>query len=217
MTLENKVAIVTGGGRGIGEAIALRLAGDGAQVAVWDIRPELAEAVSAKITAMGRKALAGTVDVTKMEQVQQGCKDVVKRLGRIDILVNNAGWTVPMQHFKDLDPAHWRSIVDVDLFGVLNCTKVALEYMVPQKYGRIISITSDSAKAGSPGQSVYVSAKAGVMGFTRSLAAELGKLGITVNCVSPSSTDTALLRQTVGVENFAERERAVPVGRLGRP
>jgi 2-hydroxycyclohexanecarboxyl-CoA dehydrogenase len=214
--LEGYAAIVTGGGQGIGRGIALALAAEGADVAVFDVNLAGAGEVAAEVRAMGRRALALEVDVTDLARVEAATKEVVATLGRLDVLVNNVGWT-PNEPFADSGPETWTRIVAVNYVGTLNCTRAALAFMVPARRGRIVSIASDAARVGTPREAVYAGAKAAVMGFSKSLAAEVARHGITVNVVSPATVDTPLLRGMLTPEQIDRREKANPMGRLGQP
>lgn len=215
--VKGRVAIVTGASQGLGQAIALQLAKDGADIAIWNRNKRNGDTVATAITAIGRRAMAVQVDVTDFGQVREAFRQTVEALGRADILVNNAGWTAPLQAFRKSDPAVWKEIIGIDLFGVFYCTKVALEYMEPRQYGRIICIGSDAARIGRAGHSVYAAAKGGVMGFVRAVAAEVARSGITINCVSPTITETPLLHQNMDERAIAREVAETPIGRLSRP
>jgi 2-hydroxycyclohexanecarboxyl-CoA dehydrogenase len=214
--LDGQAAIVTGGGQGIGRGIALALADEGAGVALFDVNATAAEQVAAEIRARGHRALALEVDVTDLGRVEAATSDVVATFGRLDVLVNNAGWT-PNEPFAASTPETWQKIVAVNYLGALNCTRAALVAMVPRKEGRIVSIASDAARVGTPREAVYAGAKAAIIGFSKSLAAEVARHGITVNVVSPATVDTPLLRGMLTPEQIERREKANPMGRLGRP
>ncbi len=214
--LDAQAAIVTGGGQGIGRGIALALAAAGADVAVFDLDAGMAEEAAGAVRKHGRRALAIEVDVTDLARVERATAGVVSAFGRLDVLVNNAGWT-PNESFAASTPETWKKIVDVNYMGVLNCTHAALVTMVPRQGGRIISIASDAARIGTPREAVYAGAKAAVIGFSKSLAAEVARHGITVNVVSPASVDTPLLRGMLTAEQIERRQKANPMGRLGRP
>ena len=214
--LDGQAAIVTGGGQGIGRGIALALADEGVAVALFDVNAPAAGAVAAEIRARGRRAIALEVDVTDLARVEAATTDVVATFGRLDVLVNNAGWT-PNEPFAGSAPETWRKIVDVNYLGALNCTRAALAAMVPRRGGRIVSIASDAARVGTPREAVYAGAKAAIIGFSKSLAAEVARHGITVNVVSPATVDTPLLRGMLTPEQIERREKANPMGRLGRP
>jgi 2-hydroxycyclohexanecarboxyl-CoA dehydrogenase len=214
--LDGQAAIVTGGGQGIGRGIALALAGAGADVALFDVNGAAAGEVAAEVRARGRRAIALDVDVTDLARVEAATAEVVAAFGRLDVLVNNAGWT-PNEPFAGSAPQTWRKIVDVNYLGALNCTRAALAAMVPRRSGRIVGIASDAARIGTPREAVYAGAKAALIGFSKSLAAEIARHGITVNVVSPATVDTPLLRGMLTPEQIERREKANPMGRLGRP
>ena len=214
--LAGQVAIVTGGGQGIGRGIALALAAEGADVAIFDVSKPLGEEVAGDVRGIGRRALALDVDVTDLARVEAATAEVVAALGRLDVLVNNAGWT-PNEPFAGSAPETWHRIVAINYLGVLNCTRAALTAMIPARGGRIVSIASDAARVGTPREAVYAGAKAAIMGFSKSLAAEVARHGITVNVVSPATVDTPLLRGMLTPEQIERREKANPMGRLGRP
>jgi 2-hydroxycyclohexanecarboxyl-CoA dehydrogenase len=216
LPLGGQVAIVTGGGQGIGRGIALGLADDGADVALFEVNRKTADEVAAEVRARGRRALALEVDVTDQACVVAATEEVVRTLGRLDVLVNNVGWT-PNEPFVNSTAGTWQRIVALNYLGMLNGTHAALAAMVPARRGRIISIASDAARLGTPREAVYAGAKAAVIGFSKSLAAEVAQHGITVNVVSPATVDTPLLRSMLTPEQIARREKANPLGRLGQP
>jgi 2-hydroxycyclohexanecarboxyl-CoA dehydrogenase len=216
MSLDGQAAIVTGGGQGIGRGIAVALAAAGADVAVFDVSAKAAGEAAAAIREQGRRALALEVDVTDLARVEAATAEVVTAFGRLDMLVNNAGWT-PNEPFAGSVPETWSKVVAVNYTGVLNCTRAALGAMIPRRGGRIVSIASDAARIGTPREAVYAGAKAAVIGFSKSLAAEVARHGITVNVVSPATVDTPLLRGMLTPEQIERREKANPMGRLGRP
>ena len=204
MRLEGKKALVTGASRGIGRAIALALAAEGADVAVNYAGSEAAaKEVAAEIEAMGRKAIVIQADISSHEASTAMIDEVVKEFGRIDILVNNAGITRDglLMRMKEAD---WDAVLTTNLKGVFNCTKAAVKYMMKQKYGRIVSISSVVGLMGNAGQANYAAAKAGVIGFTKAVAKEVAARGINVNAVAPGfiKTDmTSVLSEKV-VENL---------------
>src|SRR5262245_37894392 len=216
MELAGQVAIVTGAGQGIGRGIALALAREGASVALFDVNAGGAKLVAAEIQALGRDGASFEVDVTDGDRVSAATADVLARFGRLDVLVNNAGWT-PNEPFATSAPGTWERIIGVNYLGVLHCTRAALGHMIPRQAGRIVSIASDAARVGTPREAVYAGAKAAVIGFAKSLAAEVARHGITVNVVSPATVDTPLLRGMLTAEQIERREKANPMGRLGRP
>ena len=216
MSLVGQAAIVTGGGQGIGRGIAAALAGEGMDVAIFDVNAKAAEETAVSIREQGRRALALEVDVTDLVRVEAATAEVVAAFGRLDVLVNNAGWT-PNESFAGSLPETWSKVVAVNYTGVLNCTRAALGTMIPRHGGRIVSVASDAARIGTPREAVYAGAKAAVIGFSKSLAAEVARHGITVNVVSPATVDTPLLRGMLTAEQIERREKANPMGRLGRP
>lgn len=216
MLLEGKVALVTGASRGIGKAVALMLAGNGADIAVnFAGSTAAAEAVAAEIEKMGRRAILVQGDVSKTDVCAEMMEKVVKELGRIDILVNNAGITrdTLLLRMKEED---WDAVLNTNLKGVFNCTKAAVKYMAKQRSGSIVNISSVVALIGNAGQANYAAAKAGILGFTRSVAKEMAGRGIRVNAITPGfiKTDmTSVLSEKV----VATMEASIPLARLGEP
>ena len=214
--LDGQAALVTGAGQGIGLGIALALAAAGADVALLDTNGAAASDAAAAVRAHGRRALPLVADVTDLARVDAAMAEAVTAFGRLDVLVNNAGWT-PNEPFAGSAPETWRRIVDVNYMGVLNCTRAALVAMIAARRGRVVSIASDAGRVGTPREAVYAGAKAAIVGFSKSLAAEVARHGITVNVVSPATVDTPLLRGMLSPEQIERREKANPMGRLGRP
>jgi 2-hydroxycyclohexanecarboxyl-CoA dehydrogenase len=213
--LADRVAFVTGAGRGIGRAIALRLAGEGAKVAVADIDEPSASATSGEI---GAQAIALHVDVTDPASVRAGVERAERLLGPIAVLVNNAGWD-KIEAFLNSTEATWEKVIAINLKGPLHCVKAMMPKMVERGQGRVISIGSDAGRVGSSGEAVYSAAKAGIIGFSKSLAREVARHGITVNVVCPGPTDTHLFREAAAASpKLAEAlVRAIPMRRLGQP
>jgi 2-hydroxycyclohexanecarboxyl-CoA dehydrogenase len=214
------VALVTGAGRGIGRAIAFRLARDGVAVAVTDVDGASAEAVARDLVAVGAKALARPADVTDLAALRNVVAAAESSLGPLDVLVNNAGWE-RLHFFTESDPALWDRLIAVNLKGVLNATRAALDVMAPRNAGRIVSIASDAGRVGSSGESVYSACKAGVIGFSKALAREVARHRITVNVVCPGPTDTQLLADVMEGERGAKvlegMKRGIPLRRLATP
>ena len=219
--LDGRVAFVTGAGRGIGAATALRLAEEGARVGLADVDTSGCEEVAAEIRKLGSEALVHKCDVASAAQVQEAVDKTAAQFGRLDILVNNAGVLRDNLLFKMTDE-DWETVMNVHLRGAFNCSRAAQKYMVQQKYGRIVSLSSTSA-LGNRGQANYSTAKAGLQGFTRTLAIELGQFGITANAVAPGFIDTEMTRSTArrqGLdpdEVIANASKVIPVRRVGQP
>lgn len=216
MTLVGKVALVTGGSRGIGRAIALKLAENGADVAInYAGNTAAAEEVKAAIEQMGRKALLIQCSVADTDGVQAMVNQVVKELGRLDILVNNAGITRDglLMRMKEAD---WDDVMNTNLKGVYNCSKAVMRTMMKQKSGRIVNMASVVGEMGNAGQANYAAAKAGVIGFTKSLAKEVASRGITVNAIAPGFIATDMT-SVISDDQKAEMARTIPLGRAGQP
>ena len=214
MDLSNRVAIVTGSGRGIGRAIALKLAEVGAMVVVNDIG-ETAQGVAEEIRAMNRQSLAVLADVSLAPDVARLVETTAETYGKVDILVNNAGITRD-QLIVRMSEKDWDKVLDVNLKSVFLCTRAVLRYMIKQRWGRIISIASIAGIVGNPGQANYASAKAGVIGFTRTIAREVASRGITVNAIAPGFIDTEMTQQ-LQEERKEEIKRRIPLGYFGSP
>lgn len=218
---DGKVAIVTGGGGGIGGATSKRFAAAGAKTAIFDVNLEAAEAVAQTIGADGGTAQAFACDITQRDSVDQAVAAARAAFGPADVLVNNAGWDVFMP-FMDTDPDLWSKIIAINLVGALHMHHAVLPDMIERRSGRIVNIASDAARVGSSGEAVYAACKGGLVAFSKTLAREHSRHGITVNVVCPGPTDTALFdgyKQGAGnpeklVQAF---ERSIPLGRIGQP
>ncbi|WP_317303542.1 3-oxoacyl-[acyl-carrier-protein] reductase [Acidaminococcus timonensis] len=216
MTLVGKVALVTGGSRGIGRAVALKLAENGADVAInYAGNTAAAEEVKATIEKLGRKAMLVQGSVADTDGVQALVNQVVKELGRLDILINNAGITRDglLMRMKEAD---WDAVLETNLKGVFNCSKAVMRTMMKQKSGRIVNMASVVGEMGNAGQANYAAAKAGVIGFTKSLAKEVASRGITVNAVAPGFIATDMTKVLTD-DQKAEMARSIPLGRAGQP
>jgi 3-oxoacyl-[acyl-carrier protein] reductase len=213
---KDKIAVVTGASRGIGSAIAERLASEGAKVVVnHRSSAEQAQEVVSAIREQGGEAIAIQADVSDFQQAHELIKESIEHFGRIDVLVNNAGTTrdTLLMMMKE---SQWDLVIDTNLKSVFNCCKAVARGMVRRRSGRIINITSVAGIAGNPGQTNYASSKAGIIGFTKSLAKELGGRGITVNAVAPGFVPTAL---TVDLPEDLKQAAIdhTPLGRFGEP
>jgi 3-oxoacyl-[acyl-carrier protein] reductase len=214
--LENQVAIVTGASRGIGRAIAVALASEGAKVVVnYASSASAAEAVVAEINSLGNgsEAIAVPADVSKEAEVDSLIKSAIDKWGRVDVLVNNAGITRDTLLLR-MKLEDWQSVIDLNLTGVFLTSRAIAKIMLKQKSGRIINIASVSGLMGNAGQGNYSAAKAGVIGFTKTVAKELASRGITVNAVAPGFIATDM---TADLKNTEEILKFIPLGRYGQP
>lgn len=213
--LDDKIAIVTGAGQGIGKAIAEKLAAEGADVVATDIDEDSAMATASSIAG---RAFGMCVDVRSRDAVGAVVERVIDELGRIDVLVNNAGWDKAAA-FVDSDPADWDLVIQINLYGVLNTCRAVLPVMAAQGFGSVVNVDSDAGRVGSSGEAVYSAAKGGVIAFTKATAREMARHQVNVNCICPGPTETALFA-SIGGDNPALREaliRAVPLRRLAQP
>jgi 3-oxoacyl-[acyl-carrier protein] reductase len=211
--LTGQVAIVTGGSRGIGRAIAIELANVGAKVVInYASSSSAADELVAQIVSSGGEAISIGADVSKAEQIDGLVKTVMNKWGRIDVLVNNAGITRDTLLLR-MKLEDWQAVIDTNLTGVFSCTRAVSKIMLKQRSGRIINIASVSGQTGNAGQASYSASKAGVMGFTKTVALELSSRGITVNAVAPGfiATDMTHDLKAEGILKF------IPLGRYGQP
>ncbi len=215
MILEGKVAIVTGGTRGIGRAVAAALAHEGAAVTLCARDLAQTEKVAADLRASGAQVLAVKADVAQASEVEEMVEACLARFDRVDILVNNAGITRDglLLRMKDED---WEAVLNVNLRGVFYCTRAALRPMIKQRAGRIINITSVVGVMGNPGQSNYAASKAGIIGLTKAVAKEVVSRGITVNAVAPGFIETDMT-ESLSPELKAQMLAQIPLGRFGKP
>ncbi len=214
MDLSNRVAIVTGSGQGIGQAIALKLAEVGATVVINDVG-ESAKQAAEEIKAMGRESLPILADVSSSSDVDRLVKETIAAYGRVDILVNNAGITRDQLVLRMSDE-DWDRVISVNLKSVFLCTRAVLRQMMKQRWGRIVSLASIVGIIGNAGQANYASAKAGIIGFTRTIAKEVASRGITANAVAPGFIDTRMTQQLSETQR-QELQKRIPLGTLGTP
>jgi 2-hydroxycyclohexanecarboxyl-CoA dehydrogenase len=219
MELMGRVAFVTGAGRGIGRAIALRLAEHGDAVAIGDIRSGDADETVTAIEERGGRAIAVSLDVTDSGSVANAVEETLGLLGPVEILVNNAGWD-EMHPFLETDEPFWDRVIDVNFKGCVRMTKATLPGMLERKWGRIVNIGSDAGRVGSSFESVYSGAKGAVIAFTKTIAREVARSGVTANTVCPGPTDTPMLAEVAegqGEKIIEAMARAVPMKRLAMP
>jgi 2-hydroxycyclohexanecarboxyl-CoA dehydrogenase len=217
MELEGKVAIVTGAGQGIGKGIALKIAREGANLAVVDINLDTATETAREIEGLGRKAITIKTDVSKSDQVNQMAEQTLRNFGTIDILVNNAGF-LPRSpaSFMEETEGYWDMIIGINLKSVILCCRAVLDTMIKNRSGRIVNIASNSGKTGRMYQALYAASKGGVIAFTKSLAQEMGQYNININSICPGPTDTPTFR-TAPQKMRDEGLKAIPLGRYGTP
>jgi 3-oxoacyl-[acyl-carrier protein] reductase len=215
MKLKGRKAIVTGAGQGIGRSIALKLAQEGAEVAIAEMNPDTGTRTAKEIEALGRSALAFSVDVANQEQVKAMVDGVFRAWKRIDILINNAGFDRPAQLLKT-NEEDWEAVLGVHLKGTLNCIQAVAPHMIENGYGKIVNTSSVWGKSGAVSEVSYSTAKAGIIGLTKSVARELGRYQINVNAILPG------LILTPTISKMAERYQTMiientPLKRIGQP
>ncbi len=215
---DQKTAIVTGAGSGIGREVALGLARDGVKVVLGDLSLERAQLVAKEISAMGGTALPVQVDVADADLVRAMVAATMEEFGRIDILVSNAGWDKVMP-FVDTDEGLWDRVIAINYRGHLACTHAVVPHMIAAGSGKIVLLASDAGRVGSSGEAVYSGAKGAAIAFSKALARETARQGINVNCVAPGLTDTPMLANvSEGNEKLmAAIIRSIPLGRVGTP
>ena len=219
--LAERVAIVTGGGSGIGRAICLRLAEEGSKVAVFDINEAGAQETVELIKSAGGAGAAQKVDITNYDDVTAGVKATETELGPVDILVNNAGWDAIVPFLKT-DFELWKKIVDINLYGPMHLHYAVLPGMVERGRGKVVNISSDAGRVGSFGEAVYSATKGGIVAFTKTVARELARSNIQLNSVCPGPTDTPLFQSIAGEGEQGKKTadgltRAIPMKRLATP
>jgi 2-hydroxycyclohexanecarboxyl-CoA dehydrogenase len=221
MRFRDKLAVVTGGGGGIGSATCERFAAEGAHVVVLDRNGATAEAVAARLRESGGSALALACDITDRASVDLAVAKTAADFGGIDVLVNNAGWDV-FKPFTKTEPREWEQLIAINLVGALHMHHAVLPLMVERRAGRIVNIASDAGRVGSSGEAVYAACKGGVVALSKTLAREHARHNITVNVVCPGPTDTALFadyKQGAGNPEKLEEafRRSIPLGRIAQP
>jgi NAD(P)-dependent dehydrogenase (short-subunit alcohol dehydrogenase family) len=215
VNLAGKVAVITGGGSGIGEAIVLALAKEGAAVVIGDISPD-AEAVAARVRSEGGTAFFVQADVTREDSIAALMQEAVERLGHLDVLVANAGIAEQKGPVHEMDLAAWQRVIDIDLTGVAICNKYAVSQMLENGSGSIINMASILGQVGQANSTAYSAAKAGVINFTRSAALTYAQRNIRINCVAPGYVQTPLLA-ALPDETRSQMISRTPMGRLASP
>jgi 2-hydroxycyclohexanecarboxyl-CoA dehydrogenase len=213
MKLKGKTAIVTGGAQGIGKAISKRLAAEGANVAIFDLKPEGGEATAKEI---GAQALFLKTDCTNKAEVDASVAKAIAKFGQIDILVNNIGWALPT-FFVEEDEAYWDKVIAVNSKTQLLVTHAVLKDMMKRKGGKIVNLASDAGRVGQMQGVVYSLCKAGVIGFTKGLAREVARSQISVNCVCPGPTDTQLFEEAINPKIKETFVQIIPFKRIAKP
>jgi len=215
MRLKDKVALITGGARGIGQAIAMTFAREGADIVVADVNLEIAQKTALEIEGLGRKAMALEMDVTSYDKVEEGINKILDKMGKVDILVNNAGITKDNLLLR-MSQADWDAVINVNLKGTFNCIKAVTRPMVKQRSGRIISIASIIGLMGNPGQANYAASKAGIIALTKTVAKELASRNINANAVAPGFIQTEMTAKLP--EDIKKKMlEAIPLAKLGTP
>lgn len=214
--LDHRVAIVTGSGQGIGRAIALGMAREGASVVIAELNPQTAETVKHEVERIGQESLSVPTDISSEDSVNAMMSGVIEHFGKADILVNNAG-IFPVSPIEEMPEDQWDRVIGTNLVGTFLCSKAAVPHFLQQHRGRIISLTSGRAFQGAKNGAHYAASKAGIIGFTKSLALELAADGITVNAICPGVTDTAQPRGHTTEEELYARGANIPLKRIGQP
>jgi 2-hydroxycyclohexanecarboxyl-CoA dehydrogenase len=217
MKLLEKVAIITGAGRGIGRSIALKLAQEGAKVVVTDMNEESVKEVADEIQKNGQTAMSLKVDITIPKDINEMVQKTLSEFKVIDILINNAGWD-KVENFVDSTEETWDKVIAINLKGPIQCFKAVLPHMISRQYGKILSISSDAGRVGSSGEAVYSACKGGIIAFTKTLARETARYKINVNCIAPGPTDTPILEIIADQPKILEgMKRSIPFRRLAKP
>lgn len=215
MRLEGKVALITGGARGIGREIAMTLAKEGADIVIWDVNLSDARNTCKEIESLGRKTLAEQVDVTNFEMVETAVNKILDKYGKLDILVNNAGITKDNLLLR-MSQQEWDAVLSVNLKGTFNCTKAVFRPMSKQRSGRIVNIASIIGIIGNYGQANYAASKAGIIALTKTAARELAARNVTVNAIAPGFIQTEMTAK-LPEDVKAKMMSAIPMAKLGTP
>jgi 2-hydroxycyclohexanecarboxyl-CoA dehydrogenase len=215
--LRGRRTLITGAASGIGRATVQRLASEGAVVGILDIDGEGADQTARALRSAGAEALSFQVDIVDASAVAAAIVSFEAEAGPVEALINNAGWDIA-GNFAESDPATWRKVIDINLYGPLNLTRAVLPGMIERESGRIVSLASDAGRVGSSGEAVYAACKGGMISFSKSVAREVARHGITLNVVSPGPSDTPLFARFDESGKLAGAlERAIPMRRLGQP
>ncbi|RJP28185.1 MAG: 3-oxoacyl-[acyl-carrier-protein] reductase [Candidatus Omnitrophota bacterium] len=215
MLLKDKVSLITGGARGIGRSIALKLAKEGSDIVIWDVNIDEAKNTCKDIESLGRKTLYDQIDVTNYEKVEEGINKILDKFGKVDILINNAGITKDGLILR-MSAGDWDAVLNVNLKGTFNCTKAASKSMIKARYGKIVNIASIIGIIGNVGQANYSASKAGIIALTKSTAKELSSRNINVNAVAPGFIQTEMTAKLPD-EVKQKMLTAIPLGRFGTP
>jgi 3-oxoacyl-[acyl-carrier protein] reductase len=213
---ERRVAVVTGGARGIGAAVVDRFAEEGKAVSVWDVDGSGAEGRASTVTERGGRAQAVDVDVSDPDAVTEATEETLDRFGRIDVLVNNAGIVGESGPLWEQEIEAWNRVLGVNLNGAFHCSRAVVPHMREQGWGRVVNVSSIAGKEGIPSAAPYSVSKAGIIALTKSLGEELATDGVLVNCVTPAVIRTEMLEQ-VSEEYLQDKIDQIPMGRLGEP
>jgi NAD(P)-dependent dehydrogenase (short-subunit alcohol dehydrogenase family) len=213
----SQIALITGGGNGIGRAVAHRMAAAGASVIIADFDGAAAETVKGEIVARGGKAEALSVDVTRADEIKALVTDIGSRYGRIDVLANIAGGSLYAKRIEDFSWTEWKEVIDVNLKGTFLMCRAVAPIMQKQKSGRMVNTASNYGVTGAPLRTPYAAAKAGIIAFSKSLAQELAPHGVLVNTVAPGPTDTPRVMGKESLEERRQRWSSIPLGRTARP
>jgi len=215
--LQGRRTLITGAASGIGRATVQRLASEGAVVGILDIDGEGADRIAGELRSTGADAFSFEVDIVDATAVSTAIATFEDEAGPVEALINNAGWDIA-GNFAESDPAIWRKVIDINLYGPLNLTRAVLPGMIERQSGRIVSLASDAGRVGSSGEAVYAACKGGIISFSKSVAREVARHGITLNVVCPGPSDTPLFaRFDESGKLAAALQRAIPMRRLGQP